>query len=525
MRARLSPRFITTFGFVLALSSAFLLTTSRERPWTDGSAVYFTAERLLLAGTTHLDFPAVAAPNGTMQSPHPLLVSLVHLPGVVVERLWAPLWRGGQHRLLVLGSHLAPAVLSAGTCWLFLQMCLLLGVRRKVALATTVALAFTTIIWVYARSPWPPATEAFVFCGFFHAALRVLPSADRRRHWGLGLWGLALVNTKWAFVLLLPATAAWFIWRHRTQAAARAGFIRVVLPLWGAGVLVVLLESQLRFGSWAFVPSMVASEPHREHVFMGLWALAFSPGKSLLVYSPPLVLGLLGIRPLWRSAGRDTVLLVLTTLGPFALYLAVLSHWTGDWAWGPRHYVFMTPVLLLPGAVYLDGVLARRRLLALAAVVALAGLGLGVQVLGNAFYWDHHIRIAKQVRAVWLGVPHRAGALAPVRGAECDPCFEDIHPLIWLAPFNPIEGHAWLLRHVLAGHDATKAEVDGAWHRYTALRIPIGEAYARARIDWWFLEFVPRSVGKGIASVLALLGFAWLGIRLGRQRVERSGEA
>jgi hypothetical protein len=131
--------------------------------------------------------------------------------------------------------------------------------------------------------------------------------------------------------------------------------------------------------------------------------------------------------------------------------------------------VFFTPVLLLPAAVLLDEALAERRRVAIASFATVALFGFAVQVLGNGLYWDHYIRVAKQARLTWLGSPNRGGALIAAGAAECDPCFEDIHPLIWLAPFNPLEGHAWLLRHVIKGDDAVAAEHDAAWHRYTSL--------------------------------------------------------
>lgn len=511
------------FGFILAMSAAYLLSTSRERPWNDGSHVYFTAERLVARGTTALDMPALAAPNGTMQSPHPLLVSLVHVPGVILKRLWRPLWRGGETHLLVLASHLAPAVLMASTCWLFLQMCLWLGVRRNVARGMTLVLAFATITWVYARSPWPPAVESFVFTGFLFCCLRVATvqaqpdDSHRALPWHLGAWAAFLINTKWSFVLLLPATGGYLVWRLRDRPELRAELLRKALPLVTLGGVWVLIESRWRFGSFAFVPVLVWREPMQEGIFLGLWGVLLSPGKSLFIYSLPLVLGALGLRTLWRDERWDVLALLATTAGVFMLYLAKLSHWTGDWAWGARHCVFLTPALLLPAAAFVEKSLQKRRFMNLALACALVMLGAGTQVLGNGLYWDHYIRIAKHARIVWLGTPQRGGALSPTTTSDCDPCFEDIHPLIWLAPFNPIEGHAWLLRHVVRGDSAAKAEADAAWHRYTALNIPIDELYGRARLDWWFLNFLPKRAVKGSLALVALMALSSAGVLLNRR--------
>lgn len=512
-------------GFVLALSAFYLLTTSRERPWTDGSFVYFTAERLVTDHTTTLPFAAVLTSDGTMQSPHPLLTSLVHVPGAIIKTIWMKVWRGGEGHLLVLASHLAPAVLMAGTCWLFLTLCRLLNLGRRASFTATALLAFGTIVWVYARSPWPPAVETFVFTGFFVSVLRLLKAPSERTTLALGLWAAALINARWSFVVLVPTVGVWLVWKLREKPESQAWLGTRTLPLMLVGFAWLFIESRFRFGTAFYWWSTLASAPMKQNVVMGLWGLFLSPGKSLLVYSPPLVLGLAGLTSLWRSRTHDVFVLWLLSLAPVFLHLALLNHWTGDWCWGPRFCVFATPVMMLPAAVLIDGWMQRNLRLAVAPLALAASVGLSVQVLGNALYWDHYIRVAKQARIGWLGTPNRTGALNPVVNGECDPCFEDIHPMTWLAPFNPIEGHWWLLQHVLRGDDAATAERDAAWHRYTWVKFRIDESYARARVDWWFLNFLPKRWGKGVGSLAALLGLCWLGLWLLKRALARPDAA
>jgi hypothetical protein len=523
VRAFRGARFPAVVGFVLALSAAYLLSTSRERPWTDGSFVYFTAERIVSDGTTSLPFAAVATANGRMESPYPVLTSLVHVPGVLVKLVWAKFWRGGESNLLVLASHLAPAVLMASACWLFLQMCLFAGVRRSTRWFSTALLAFGSIMWVYARSPWPPALETFVFTGLFFAALRMTTKPSASTAVAVGLWAAALVNVRWSFLVLLAPLGALLMWRLRKDRENQRLLLTRTLPLVLFGVAFMFVESRWRFGHWFYWYSRLAAEPMKQGVFMGLWGLFLSPGKSLLLYSPPLVLGMLGLVHLWRQRSFELLALLSFSVGPVLLYLASLNHWTGDWSWGPRFCVFLTPALFVPATLLLDHWWGLRPRVTVAVVVLMMSVGCSVQVLGNALYWDHYIRVAKQARTAWLGVPNRLGALNQVVQGDCDPCFEDIYPMTWLAPFNPVEGHWWLLRHVVKGDDAVTAEKDGAWHRYTTVTFPIGETYPRARIDWWFLNFVPAKLGKGIASLLGLLGLCGLGVWLWWRAPDRIG--
>jgi hypothetical protein len=56
---------------------------------------------------------------------------------------------------------------------------------------------------------------------------------------------------------------------------------------------------------------------------------------------------------------------------------------------------------------------------------------------------------------------------------------------------QPIEGHAWRLRHKLTRDDWRAAQRDAPWARYTSLTFDIREPYDYATIDWWPL-FAPR---------------------------------
>jgi hypothetical protein len=194
-----------------------------------------------------------------------------------------------------------------------------------------------------------------------------------------------------------------------------------------------------------------------------------------------------------------------------ALY-ARFIFWAGDYAWGPRYLVFCVPVLALPAALVIERALDGRRLLAAAIAVVFAA-GFAVQVIGNAYYWDHWIRIAKEASAGWLGKPNRAGSYPPDRGGICDACFEDLYAQQWLPPFQPISGHLWLMRHTPFGDDYKTAEKDAPWHLYTKVNVPIDEQwYKRARIDWWGIDWDEQ---RGRAAMLIALAILCLPLLLG----------
>jgi len=180
-------------------------------------------------------------------------------------------------------------------------------------------------------------------------------------------------------------------------------------------------------------------------------------------------------------------------------------------------------MLLLPVVLWVDGA-ARRRRLAVFATAALVGVG--VSGVGNAFYWDHFIRLARRVQAAWLGEPDRSGAVIDERGrGHRDSCLEDTYGLLWLPQFQPIVGHAWLLRHAVAGHDWARAQHDAPWSRHTSLQFELDSTYRRARLDWWPATWEPRDRPVGWGTLAGFAGCIVLGGVLGFAARRREDDA
>ena len=266
----------------------------------------------------------------------------------------------------------------------------------------------------------------------------------------------------------------------------------VVLPL----VALALAYNWARWGSVA----RTGYEPYLDVYFGGsladgAWGMLLSPNKSAFLYSPPLVLAAIGLPAAVRARPRLGLALAAMVAPVFLLYCTYRS-WSGDYAWGPRFFVWATPVVLIPIAWCLEAATTRWRRAAVGAVVV---AGIAVQVLGNALYWDHFIRVAIDAKNQWLGQPDRSGAYIAARGrGHCDSCFEDTYEILWTPPFQPIRGHAWLLRALARGDDAASAQRDAPWRTYTTLPLQLGaiaEVVAHAAVR----------VGEAVELVLAVV--------------------
>jgi hypothetical protein len=112
-------------------------------------------------------------------------------------------------------------------------------------------------------------------------------------------------------------------------------------------------------------------------------ALLVGLDRSIFVFSPPLVLGLLGIKGFARRHKSETMLL----LGVVTTYVVVygkLTMWMASGSWGPRFLVPVTPFLLLPACLFTARPLWRKLLLG-----GLLAVGIAVQLVAVLLPLQH----------------------------------------------------------------------------------------------------------------------------------------
>lgn len=248
------------------------------------------------------------------------------------------------------------AVISAGLVALIFSYLRGLAYARAACLVTATALGLGTMLWPYAKTAWSePATALFLFGAF--VALQHASRAGLARWRTLLLAGICLagaISVRQETALIAPGALVWLVWRHHPhpQALGRA-FAIMAIPLAGA-VVIALWYNQVRYGqllafsNFRSVQENLVMPPGGRPV----WALlngyhyTVNPSDGLFWFSPPIILGLLGIKALYRDR-PEVVGLLTAAFVPLALfYVAVWG--LSDWAWGLRYgYVFI-PFLLIP---------------------------------------------------------------------------------------------------------------------------------------------------------------------------------
>ncbi len=497
---------VAIFATVFACN---LLVSSREPAWGDAHPMWELADRIVQHGaldiTTRWPDDIPNGPDGKIYGIAAIGCALVHVPGAALAALSHLIAPGADPLVRPLATHLAPSALGALAAVLFFLLLIDLGISRRTASTCTAIFAASTTVAVYSHYAYADILQLAIYLGLFRAALRTSADPTKREALWLGAWAGMLVETKYVFALSVVGAAAVVAWSLR---ARRSDLKRVARWAAIAGAPFVLLALGYNYVRWGS-PFATGYGPYLGAYFGGsvidgAWGMLASPNKSALLYSPPLVLAVIAMPAAFRAVPRLALAIALMVVPTVLVYCSYRS-WSGDYAWGPRYFVWAVPPLLVPIAWFVDRMTKLRRVVLVVVVTA----GVTVQLLGIALYWDHFIRIANDAKNQWLGQPNRRGAYIAERGrGHCDSCFEDTYELLWTPAFQPIRGHWWLLKSLARGDDAKAAQEDAPWRTYTSLQVNLDASYPRARIDWWGLLWLRDVPDTRVLGAILLLIFA-----------------
>jgi len=370
----------------------FLCSTGRVRTMDEVSAAY-QVESLARRGTTAI--PQAIDANmfygtfdrfGRPQSPYP--------PGQAIALL--PWYAAGQFA----GRHL-PGVpegsrdivsdfFLTGESALFaalavaLAFCIFLhlGIAPKTSLASAGILALATPLAAYSGWLFSEPLAAALLLGAAGVLFAQPREACVAVHRAL-IAGVLLGAAIWVrptHVIAVPVFIAAVLVRDRKEGWSAAIAITVAA---GFGVSLLLLRNAYLHGS-AFefgYPSVAeggkALNTFETPLVIGLVGFLLSPGKSIFLFSPPILLALAGVSRLWR---RDRGLAVVAVATPlvYLLFFATYTQWEGGYSYGPRYLVPALALLGLGVGPALEGASSGLRRLAVGLFIA----GFLVQAIG-----------------------------------------------------------------------------------------------------------------------------------------------
>lgn len=401
------------FYLFLLLDFVFMLTSTGRVRTMDEVMTIFQTESLVLRGTTAVPQavptgnyfgkydrwgqPRPAPPPGHSVAAIPWYAAghwlLARLPGVPAA----------AHDLMLglavtLSSATFAAAAAALAFWLFLAM----GIELRAAFHGTLLLALATPLFAYSGWFYSEPLSCALFLGAAAAAFG-RPAGEAVSPRAAALAGALLgaaVLVRPTHVLAAPLFLAAVLVRDGRPGVRAAVRLAMTLGVCVAVYLAYnfyLFGDPLEFGYPAFAEGKRVDK-FDNPLWRGLYAFLLSPGKSVLLFAPPVLLALYALPRLWR---RDRGLGLLAACVPLAylLFYSKYSQFEGGYSYGPRY--------LLPAAVLLclalGPVLEEARWRRIALVLFIAGalvqaLGLSTSFLEAAvsggYYnrtWDYQL--------------------------------------------------------------------------------------------------------------------------------------
>jgi len=256
---------------------------------------------------------------------------------------------------------------AAATAVLVLLFCISLGYSERSSLLVTICYGVGTIAWPYAKHPFDNIVETFfvlssVYCMYLYSTnkktLYILCSSSSL--------GLAFI-TRQTSLLIIPALSILLLYPHFKSFAFTAMaksvdrgvslFVVALLPFIG----LIFWYDDYRFGSiFETGYSLIASRMNIDfftgtQLLTGFSGFLISPGKGYFYYSPAAILFFFSIKSFvkkYSALGACFICIFITYL----LFLSKNIYWHGDWAWGPRYLLVITPFLMIPVAQLFDSI-------------------------------------------------------------------------------------------------------------------------------------------------------------------------
>lgn len=255
--------------------------------------------------------------------------------------------------------------------------------------STVLIMGLATTWWPYTKLDFSePLVLTTAFLGFV---------LMRFRHPALGMMvaGFTLAIRSDSVVIIGPIIL-WYLLANRS---IRAG-IQVALSL-APSIGLFLFANYIRYHS--FLDRGYPGEGFSNPFLVGLYGILLSSGKSIFLFSPPLLLGVWGWKQFAHRAetGPDARIFLGICVAQVLLY-AKWWDWSGDDSWGARFLIPGVLLMCVPMITVLD-----RRAVVIPVVVA----GVAVQLLAVAVSGEDFLLLLRsphlQRQALWIGGSNR----------------------------------------------------------------------------------------------------------------------
>ncbi len=280
--------------------------------------------------------------------------------GLAMEKVGRVNARTADLAAQFLASVISFPVIGAALVWLFYRLVLSLGYNKKVAIFSSAVLAFATMNFHYSVNTQEQTQVALLLV----LAILLMVRYHRRRRF-VDAWlfcvalGMCLIFRLASAVMVFPiyvvAAVSDVFGPYKKDLSKTIGKWLLAGVLGTGGFIVACgWYNYARFGSifeigypLAMATGLGGRKMFESALLPTLAAMLFSPGKSIFLYNPVLLLLPVCIWSFYRRHAVVAVAISSAVIVNFVLY-GFYTAWAGDYAWSIRYQAAVLPFLILP---------------------------------------------------------------------------------------------------------------------------------------------------------------------------------
>jgi hypothetical protein len=261
---------------------------------------------------------------------------------------------------------------------LFFILFVRLGYARKLSLVTVFIICSSSILLPYSKIIQSETLATLLLLLF------LIIVADNKKigtltgtMLGCILAGLYLIKiSNIIFAVVIGLYMAFQLKKGNCERSASVLFFLIsLLPLAG-----VFYLNWYRFGSFFNFGYGEEQKQFSTPLITGLYGLLFSPSKSLIIFSPLIVAGLLGLRAFAEKHRVMAITIIALAIVDVTFY-ATWHDWPGGWAWGPR---LIVPAIIIIHVFCIEFIKRiKNHVWAKSVFAALFVVAIGIQFLGS----------------------------------------------------------------------------------------------------------------------------------------------
>jgi len=288
--------------------------------------------------------------NGRLYDCHGITNVLLMIPVATLELIFKHFGIINSKIFSFLGS-LAGTLINSLVCLVFFSILQVFKRPVKFSFYATLYLAFGTIVFPYASHNYEGNLNMLFIISSLYFLFRY---KERNKISDLFLCcsmaGLS-INTRevsWLFLLCLLGYLFFFAWKKKEPKPLFYFLFGLIpyLAFWGYYNF-IRTGSVLIPGTVQVARQMAAASVFTGDFSLGLRRLLISKGGSIFVFSPVILLSVMGIKRFIEEE-KEAAILILSIISLLLLFNAGMVSWFGSWGWGSRYTLDITPLMMLP---------------------------------------------------------------------------------------------------------------------------------------------------------------------------------